>query len=365
MEFQTITEVSRKYGISARMLRYYEKNGLISSLRKDDYAYRIYDEEAIHNLKCIIFLRKLRIPVKQIKEIIESPNAVDVVEIFEKNISELDEEITALSTVRAILQQFLEELQNKADIHLQFDLCNSKTMLAVLDSISLTKNNLKRELSMDDLNMANEKLMKTKEKYIRLVYLPPMTVAEVNFYGLSVMPGEDIYLPEVEETDYSVNGKQIPAHFHAGLNAIDKLIKDSNLAEMKPDFRLFCFAACAETFSNSPEVMAFGPFYGFGRWLTIPDAMEVPFPFVKKHIDGGLYCAYSRPLPMSEEESDEWDVLNHWIVTNGQYEYDAGREPACNYGLLEEYLNYMHVYQASGKERPPVQTDLLMPIREK
>ncbi|NLV37000.1 MAG: MerR family DNA-binding transcriptional regulator, partial [Clostridiaceae bacterium] len=43
MELQTISQVSRDYGISTRMLRYYEQAGLILSLRKDDYAYRVYD----------------------------------------------------------------------------------------------------------------------------------------------------------------------------------------------------------------------------------------------------------------------------------------------------------------------------------
>ncbi|MDF2612139.1 MAG: MerR family transcriptional regulator [Lachnospiraceae bacterium] len=37
MELQTISQVSKDYGISARMLRYYEQVGLIESLRKDDY----------------------------------------------------------------------------------------------------------------------------------------------------------------------------------------------------------------------------------------------------------------------------------------------------------------------------------------
>ena len=37
----TVTEVSRAYGVSARMLRHYEKLGLISSGRKEDYSYRV------------------------------------------------------------------------------------------------------------------------------------------------------------------------------------------------------------------------------------------------------------------------------------------------------------------------------------
>ena len=116
MELQTIIQVSNEFGISARMLRYYEQNGLLESQRKADYAYRVYDSENIKRLQQIILLRKLRIPVKQIKEILNNPNAVKIIEIFKSNISELDEQITALSIVKSILVRFVEELQEKANL---------------------------------------------------------------------------------------------------------------------------------------------------------------------------------------------------------------------------------------------------------
>jgi len=60
-------------------------------------------------------LRKLQIPVKQIKDILNNQNAVAVIEVFKQKISELDEEITALSTLKLILMRFVDELQEKAD----------------------------------------------------------------------------------------------------------------------------------------------------------------------------------------------------------------------------------------------------------
>lgn len=64
------------------MLRYYEQIGLIESKRKDDYAYRVYDEEAICRLRQIIILRKLRVPVKQIIRILNNFDAAAAVQIF-------------------------------------------------------------------------------------------------------------------------------------------------------------------------------------------------------------------------------------------------------------------------------------------
>ena len=39
-----IKDISEKYDITARALRYYEDMGLINSTRSVDYAYRLYDE---------------------------------------------------------------------------------------------------------------------------------------------------------------------------------------------------------------------------------------------------------------------------------------------------------------------------------
>jgi len=43
-ELIKIQDMTGKYDISARTLRYYEDMGLISSVRMDDYAYRLYSE---------------------------------------------------------------------------------------------------------------------------------------------------------------------------------------------------------------------------------------------------------------------------------------------------------------------------------
>ena len=173
MELQTISQVSKNYGISTNTLRYYEQIGLIKSIRKEDNAYRFYDEAAVKQLSFIILLRKLRISVKQIKEIINNQNALKTVEIFERNISELDEEITSLSTIKSILAQFADELRTKSGMVL--DLLNGTNTLSIIDSVSFSKNyinNVKENLSMEDLNKANETLEKLEEKKSSEIIIP-------------------------------------------------------------------------------------------------------------------------------------------------------------------------------------------------
>ncbi len=177
MDLQTISQVSKDYGISPRMLRYYEQVGLIQSLRREGYAYRVYDENAMSRLRQIVVLRKLRVPVKQIISILNNYDAAEAVEIFRRNISDIDSEITALSTVRSLLIRFVEEIHEKAAVDLR--LLDDEMIFSVISSLSFSDNLIKetKNVSMEDLNKANEELMKMDDKDVRIIYLPPMTVA--------------------------------------------------------------------------------------------------------------------------------------------------------------------------------------------
>ena len=42
-----IKDMTGRYDISARTLRYYEDMGLIASIHNDGYPYRLYDEAAV------------------------------------------------------------------------------------------------------------------------------------------------------------------------------------------------------------------------------------------------------------------------------------------------------------------------------
>ncbi len=223
---------------------YYEEIGLIKSSRKDGYAYRVYDENAIQQLQQIIILRKLQIPVKQIKEILNNQNAVEVIEIFKQNISKLDEEVTALSTLKSILMRFVDELQEKADIYLKLDLLNHKTMLAIVNTLSLSENKIKENLSVEELNKANEKLSKLTDKDVRIVFLPPMFVAAAYATG--------------EGCEGKAN------------DMIRRFVEESGLLKIKPDARSFGFDCSKGAIGNGD------PSHVYEAWVSIPDVIEIP-----------------------------------------------------------------------------------------
>jgi len=331
MELQTISNVSKMYGVSRRMLCYYEDVGLIKSSRKSDYAYRVYDENEIKKLKQIIILRKLQIPIKQIKDILNNQNAVEIIEIFKQNIDELDEQITALSTVKSILARFVNELQEKADVHLKIDLLNNNTMLAVVNTLSFSENKIRENVTIEELNKAAEQTHKLTDRDVRIIYLPPMTVASV--YAQGTEPGPELTTGEL----------------------LNKFISDTNLKEIYPAARHFGF--------NNPDEPVHGEGHGYERYITIPDDMEVSLPFVKKQLKSSLYAAYTIPFG----EWDAWFKLHEWVFNNEYYDFgDNEIEDVC--GWIEEHLNYWNWY-ASGLSMGEVdkfrQIELMIPIQKK
>lgn len=326
MEAMTISQVSKSFSISTRMLRYYEQIGLIESFRKEDYAYRMYDKTILSRLRQILILRKLRIPLKQIQEILQKPDAVTAIKVFQQNISELDDEIAALSTIKSILSRFVDELQKAADIQIHSLITQDDTILAYIESLSLTSINFKEDKSMDKLKKAEGHLSKLND--VRIVYLPPATVAAAHHIG------DD---PE-----------------HHVCMMIDKFVRETGLCKIKPDLRHYGF--------NHPNPVDGTGYHGYEIWVTIPDDMEIPFPLAKKHFVGGLYAAHM----IAMGNFNEWEWLLDWVDKSEKYEFAGDmqdQEHMC--GLLEEHLNYVNHTYLNNTEPEDLQLDLLMPIRER
>lgn len=110
-ELIKIRDVSVKYDISARTLRYYEDIGLITSTRSDDYAYRLYDEAAVQRLEQILILRKLNISIKDIQRIFNTSGSEVVLEVLGKKVDAIDEEVSLLHELREIVLEFIRQIE--------------------------------------------------------------------------------------------------------------------------------------------------------------------------------------------------------------------------------------------------------------
>lgn len=335
MELQTISQVAKDYGISARMLRYYEQVGLIDSLRKADYAYRVYDEKALIRLRQIIILRKMRVPVRQIISILDNTDGVQIVEIFRENIKQLDSELTALSTVKSLLMRFVEEINQKTDVNLT--LLDDDALFSEVNALSFSDNQLKEtkeSVSMDELNKASDNLNKLEDKDVRIVYLPPMTVAATYASG----EGCEGKVAEI----------------------IGKFTAESELLRIKPDTRCFgfdCSEGAVETGEGSQV---------YEMWVAVPADLEIPSPLVRREFKGGLYAAHV----LRAWDFSDWRWLGEWVAESDKYDSDWGAprwestETVFGQGF-EETLNFYHFAQKKPSDITQFQLDLLFPIKEK
>lgn len=322
MESMTVTEVSKAFQISTRMLRYYEKIGLIKSISKEDYAYRTYDEVAIRRLQYIIIFRKLHLSLKQIGVILDDEKQQETFQILQEKIVELNEEMDACIMIRDILNVLTDSLIESMRREVYTELIDNQELIEITNALLLPKSNLKEEYKMDVLNNKKEQL--GSKMNIRILYLAPATVAACHYMG-----------DNPEE-----NAEKILARF----------IKESNLTALKPDFRMYGF--------NNPSPTKEMEQYGYEFFVTIPQDLKVEAPLMKKEFAGGLYAAHCIKMG----DFHEWESFSERIKASKEYEIDW-REPHGMGGCMEEHINAYSLYHGDVSEF--IQLDLLIPIKRK
>ena len=327
MELQTVSTVIKMFGISKRMLSYYEQSGLIKSQRMAGYSYRVYDTATVERLQQIIILRKLQIPVKQIRIILNNPDAATAVDIFKKSIQELDSEITALSTIKKILDRFVTELEEKTNIQLNLNYLTGDSVFELSAPLSLVQKNTKENITINDLNQAAKAL--TKLDNARVVSIPPMTIASYRHIG--------------------ENPKENAAKI------VDEFVRSSSLYQIKPDIRQLGF-----NHQTGDE------YDGFEMCVSIPDEMEVPAPLVKKRLQGGMYVA------ALDVNWYDYKRVYAWITDSELYQYDGDftridppLQDIASFAGLEfnflEHLNYY--YNVQNPNIHDIQWEMLFPIK--
>lgn len=323
MELTTISQVSKKFNVTTRTLRYYDQIGLLKSKKCDEYAYRMYDEYDVRRLQQIIILRKLRIKLKDIEVILHNKKATKTIEIFEENLNEINDEVEALSTIKSIIEMFMVRLKENININVDLNLLKEDSIIDIIEALTPSKINFKEKREMEELNKANDNLSKLNN--VRIIYLPPATVASSEYVGAN---------PEDNASE-----------------ALNKFIKETKLYEKKPDLRVYGF--------NNPCPREGNDTYGYEFWVTIPEDMDIPCHLTKKNFQGGLYAAHCIKMG----DFHEWRLLDKWARGNDEYVYEV-REPLGMDGLLEEHLNAFTVYR-NNEEVRFAQIDLLIPVKKR
>ena len=105
----TIKDMSELTGLPASTLRYYDKQGLLPSLKRDMNNTRIFTEDDYRSLRLIECLKKSGLSIKDIKSFIDMSNQGDKalnerLEIFHRRREILKNELANLQEVLGVIE---------------------------------------------------------------------------------------------------------------------------------------------------------------------------------------------------------------------------------------------------------------------
>lgn len=104
-----IGQASRASGVSQRMLRHYEKIGLIPPAARRDSGYRDYDQRDLHTLRFIGRARDMGFPIEEIRTLLalwhnRERSSAEVKKLALSRAAELRERIAVLEDMRRTLE---------------------------------------------------------------------------------------------------------------------------------------------------------------------------------------------------------------------------------------------------------------------
>lgn len=105
-----MSEVSEMTGLSTRTLRYYDEIKLLKAHRSAENGYRIYFSEDLDVLQVIMFLRKMEVPLPEIRRLIQS-DETDLMHILMQQKQKLVEKQSELARLIQLIDTTLENEQ--------------------------------------------------------------------------------------------------------------------------------------------------------------------------------------------------------------------------------------------------------------
>ncbi|MCL2884017.1 MAG: MerR family transcriptional regulator [Oscillospiraceae bacterium] len=307
-----INDVVDYLGISSRTLRYYEEMGLLRSSHPDNKAQRYYDAGALERLKQIIVLRKLQIPVKDIVAIFQSENTAALIQAFVDKLESLDTEITALSELRRLVDDFLQKML--------------KSGIKKISAITLLYEETEKRVAKAGL------------------FIPPEKGAPVTLEKLSEISRETLRLHDVRVI-------RLPP-----MRVLTSRLKSGQVEGL--DEKVF------EKYGFMPDPGWRNCFFrkeASGEWvmlMKIPREYKNATEYIDEDFPGGLYAITTSFMA---DMDDAFLLLRDYISGSDDYELEADAEGKLRRDeMIEEILPWDIVSQFNR-----YQQDVFVPIRIK
>ena len=306
MDLIRINEVVDNFGISSRTLRYYEEMGLLWSIHPDHKTQRYYDAAALERLKQIIVLRKLQIPVKDIVTIYKSESTAALIQAFVDKLESLDTEISALSELRRLVDEFLHKM-------LMSGIKKISAITLLYEETEKRLATIKKEeaVTFEKLSEISREALKLHD--VRIIRLPPMRVLTSR-----LKTGQIVWRDEMQ-------------YLFAGYGFVSN-----------PGLR-DCF------FRKEPS-------HEWTMLIKISNDYDNKTEFDDEDFSGGLFAVASSFI---ENMDETFALLKDWIVKSDHYELDTDEEGRLRYNEMIEEILPWDIVDAFGR----YQQDVFIPIR--
>ena len=274
----SINKVAEQMGLTSRTLRHWESENLFSSIRDVDSGWRTYDENAILCIQITALLRKIDIPIKEIKSVIDCMNISKLYEVILNRLMVIDAESAEIIYRRKQLEQLLSFLSERSNLPI------NEEILFQIQEVNRNFVCIKKE----DLSMTNY----SETSNVKFITLPSMRM--VYHMAISVTPEEEAMEPVLN------------------------WIKSANLM------------GTARLFGGDMKPMPSGEGkpYGYGFCASVPEGVTIPEHLKEITLPGGLYAV----MDSTDNIGESWKTLMDHLSKQDKYKSDSSR--LC----LEEHI---------------------------
>jgi MerR family Zn(II)-responsive transcriptional regulator of zntA len=117
----TVVEVCRRTGLTRKALRIYDTMGLVEPATRSPSGYRLYDDEALRRIEFVRKAKLLGLSLAEAKEFLHvgegccGENHPRLGALVEGKLTETEQRIAELQSLRGTLRSVLERLSSRSD----------------------------------------------------------------------------------------------------------------------------------------------------------------------------------------------------------------------------------------------------------
>jgi MerR family transcriptional regulator, copper efflux regulator len=117
-----IHELSKRTGLTAHTIRFYEKSGLIKGKRDENVKtnkYFHYDEETVEKLELVRDAKSVGFTISEISQLLDAwysnkMSIVDKVAVLDEKLGSIDQRISQLLEMKEMLKEFKTSVEKEA-----------------------------------------------------------------------------------------------------------------------------------------------------------------------------------------------------------------------------------------------------------